>query len=275
MRKLWQKGWPVRIALLGLGLVLLLVALAHWIAPYGPLDVVIQERLQPPSLAHPFGTDRLGRDVLSRVLHGGRLSLTVGMIAVAINLAGGILLGLAAGFFRGRFDLLVMRVTDIFMAMPGLIFALFIVAVLGPGLPNVMLALGIGGIPGMTRMVRGSVLAVQGREFVEAAQALGASRLRIMFRHILPNVLPPILVLATLDAGGAILAASGLSYIGLGAQPPTPEWGAMLTESRNYLTQAWWLSAFPGLAIMTVVLCLNIVGDAVRDILDPKLRGAA
>lgn len=275
MRLLWDKGTVVRVALVGIAVIILAALLAPLVAPYDPMAVDPSHRLLPPNRQHLFGTDQLGRDGFSRVVWGGRLSLTVGLIAVAIELVVGTVVGVVSGYLGGVVDTVVMRLCDVMLAMPGLVLALFIVAVLGPGLTNVMVALGIGGIPGVTRLVRGATLALREREFVESARAAGASAPRVMARHILPNVLPPILVLTTLDVGTIILAGAALSFIGLGAQPPSPEWGAMLTGARDYFTRAWWLSVFPGLAIVTVVLCLNVMGDAVRDVMDPWLRQTA
>ncbi|MDI6823035.1 MAG: ABC transporter permease [Bacillota bacterium] len=275
MKRLWRKGMPVKMALVGISVIAMLSLLAPWLAPFDPLAVNPAHRLQPPNRAHLLGTDQLGRDVLSRLMWGGQLSLTVGLIAVSIELSAGTVVGLASGYLGGTVDAVVMRLCDVMLAVPGLVLALFIVAILGPGLTNVMVALGIGGIPGVTRLVRGATLAVREREYVESARAAGAHAVQVMARHVLPNVLPPILVLTTLDVGTIILAGAGLSFIGLGAQPPSAEWGAMLTGARDYFTRAWWLSVFPGLAIMAVVLCLNVIGDAVRDMLDPWLRQAA
>lgn len=245
---------------------------APLIAPYDPLQQNFQVALQPPSLAHPFGTDDVGRDILSRIIYGTRISLRVGLIAVTISSVLGVLLGLAAGYYGGWVDNTIMRVMDVLLAFPGLLLALAIIAVLGPGLFNVMIAVGLGSVPVYTRLTRASTLSVRERDYVLAARALGFRNRRIMLRYILPNVIPPVIALATLGVAGAILTAAGLSFIGLGAQPPTPEWGAMLTQGRQYLQKAWWFTVFPGLAIMITVLAINILGDALRDALDPKLR---
>jgi len=272
MKALWKKGLDVRVSIIGMVAIILLAVFAPLIAPFDPLKQDIQDRMQPPNRHHLMGTDQLGRDVFSRILWGGRLSLTVGLIAVAIELVFGIIIGLISGYLGGAVDNLIMRLCDVMLAIPGLVMALFIVAIIGPGLTKVMIALGIGSIPGVTRLVRGATLALKDRDYVVASRAAGAKPSQVMMWHVLPNVLPPILVLATLDVGTIILAGAGLSYIGLGAQPPSPEWGAMLTGARDYFTVAWWLSVFPGIAIMLVVLFLNIIGDAVRDIIDPWLR---
>jgi peptide/nickel transport system permease protein len=210
--------------------------------------------------------------MFSRVLHGARISLRVGLISVGIGGGVGILLGIVAGFRGGFVDDLIMRLMDLLLAFPGILLALAIIAILGPGLTNVMIAVGIAGIPVYTRVARATTLALREREFVVGARAIGCRDGRIMLRYVLPNVLPPLIVLATLGIAGAILTAAGLSFIGLGAQPPAPEWGAMLTRGRNYLQQAWWYSTFPGLAIMVTVLGINMLGDALRDALDPRLR---
>ena len=273
MRQIWRAGVATRVAIIVLAVIVLCVILANFLAPYSPDQVDVTAIMQPPTWHHLLGTDELGRDILSRMLYGGRLSLTVGLVAVAIEFIGGVLVGVLSGYIGGFLDTVIMRVVDVMLAMPGLIFALFIVAVLGPGLVNVMIALGIGGIPGIVRVARASTLAFREREFVEGARALGASVWRISMVHLVPNILPPILVLVFLDIGGYILAASGLSFIGLGAQPPSPEWGAMLADGRNYFPEAWWMTVFPGLLIGLVVLCVNVIGDTFRDALDPALRG--
>lgn len=274
MKALWRSNAATRVGMVVLGLIVLSVILANWIAPYNPTQVDVLAIMQGPSWRHLLGTDELGRDILSRLLFGGRLSLTVGLVAVAIEFSFGVVIGVVSGYIGGWFDTIVMRITDVMLAMPGIIFALFIVAVLGPGLVNVMIALGIGGIPGLVRVSRGSTLGFRHREFVEGALAVGAPMWRVTMRHLVPNILPPILVLVFLDVGGYILAASALSFIGLGAQPPSPEWGAMVADGRNYFPQSWWMTVFPGLLIGLVVLCVNVIGDTFRDRMDPTLRGS-
>ncbi len=274
MRRILRSGPHVQVAAVILGLIILATILASLISPYSPTAQDIMSNLQAPSLHHLFGTDPLGRDVFSQVLYGGRISLSVGLIAVMIEFFFGVILGVTTGYLGGWLDAVVMRLTDIMLAMPGLVFALFIVAILGPGIVNVMIALGIGSIPSVTRITRGSTLSVCHREYVDAARASGATFWHIALRHIVPNVISPIMVLVLLDIGGFILSAAGMSFIGLGAQPPSPEWGAMLSNARNYFPSAWWLSVFPGVAIAAVVLCVNIIGDAVRDYMDPRLRAA-
>lgn len=252
---------------------LILIALAApLIAPYDPLQQNFQEALSPPSSKHFFGTDDVGRDLFSRVVYGTRISLRVGLVAVAIGGGLGVLLGMLAGFYSGFVDNLIMRIMDVLLAFPGLLLALAIVAILGPGLFNVMIAVGIGNVPVFTRMMRASTLGVRERDYVLAARATGCRDTRVMLRYIIPNAIAPVIVLSTLGVAGAILAAAGLSFIGVGAQPPTPEWGAILTLARQYLERAWWSTFFPGLAIMITVLAINMLGDGLRDALDPKLR---
>ena len=271
----WRQLRRNRSAMFGaaiLSVELILAILAPWIAPYDPFDQDPTAALDPPSSAHLFGTDDTGRDIFSRVLYGTRISLRVGLISVGIGGGIGIALGILAGFRTGLVDDVIMRMMDLMLAFPGILLALAIIAILGPGLFNVMIAVGLANIPFYTRLARGTTLSLRERDFVVGARAIGCRDGRIMARYILPNVLPPLIVLATLGIAGAILTAAGLSYIGLGAKPPAPEWGAMLTRGRNFLEQAWWYSTFPGLAIMITVLGINMLGDALRDALDPKLR---
>ncbi len=263
-----------RGATLGLVILLLLIAtaiFAPYLAPYDPFEVR-PNRLEPPSSEHLLGTDRLGRDLLSMLIHGSRISLQVGLVAVGIAMIIGTMLGLLAGYLGGWVDNVIMRFMDILLAFPGLLLALVIIAVLGTGLFNVMIAIGIASIPTYTRLVRGDTLSVKENEYAVAAHAQGASALRIMIRHILPNVVAPIIVMATLGVAGAILASAGLSFIGLGPSPPSAEWGAILAQSRVYIRRAWWLLAFPGMAITITVLSINMVGDGLRDALDPQLK---
>lgn len=264
-----------RTAMIGaviLAIEILLAIAAPIVAPFDPLKQNPRAALQAPSREHLMGTDDTGRDLFSRVIWGSRISLRVGIFSVLIGGGIGIALGVIAGFRGGWLDNLIMRCMDLLLAFPGILLALGIIAILGPGLTNVMLAVGISSIPGYTRVARGSTLALREREFVTSARSVGAKDGRIMLRYILPNVLPPLVVLATLGIAGAILTAAGLSFIGLGAVPPTPEWGAILTLGRKYINQAWWYTTFPGLAIMITVLGINMLGDALRDALDPKLR---
>lgn len=271
-RRRLRRNVGALLGLLILAVMALATALAPLIAPYDPLAVAPEAQLKPPSAAHWAGTDLFGRDVFSRLLFGGRVSLLVGVVAVLIASVPGTALGLIAGYYRGWIDGLTMRAMDLMLSFPGILLALGIVALLGPGLLNVMIAVGIAGIPSYTRLVRGSVLAVEKNLYVRAARIIGCQDGRILLRHILPNVLAPIVVLSTLDMAWAILNASSLSFLGLGAQPPTPEWGAMLSEGRGLMRQAPWITIAPGLAIMLTVLSVNLLGDGLRDALDPRLR---
>jgi peptide/nickel transport system permease protein len=255
-----------------LGLLVVIAILAPLLAPFDPAIQDVDARLQPPGASHWLGTDLYGRDVLSRILHGARISLRVGLMSVAIGCSVGLVLGLTAGYYRGWTDTIIMRFIDAMLAFPSLLLALSLVAVLGGSLRNVMIAVGISSVPGYTRLVRGTVLSARENVYIEAARALGCANRLIMFRHILPNVFAPILVLATLGTASTIIVASALSYLGMGAQPPTPEWGLMLSEGRSYLRRAWWISTFPGLAIMVTTLAINLLGDGLRDALDPRLR---
>jgi peptide/nickel transport system permease protein len=242
------------------------------IAPAEPNVMVATDALHGPSTKYPFGTDQFGRDILSRIMHGARLSFQVGFVAVSIAFVCGVLLGVVAGYYGGWIDAIIGILIDIMLAFPGILLALAIVAILGPSLLNLMVAVGIAEIPRYTRLIRGQVLSARGLQYVDAARVIGAGDPAIMFRHILPNVLAPAIVLATLGIGGAILVGAALSFLGLGAKPPTAEWGAMLSAGRNYLQQAWWITFFPGLAIMVAVLSINLLGDGLRDALDPRLR---
>jgi ABC-type dipeptide/oligopeptide/nickel transport system permease subunit len=229
--------------------------------------------LRPPSQDALFGRDELGRDILSRVIHGARISLTIGLIAVTIGALLGTPVGAVSGYYGGKVDLLIQRLIDIMMAFPGILLAIVIVSIMGVGLKNVMLAVGIVSVPTYVRLVRGSVLAIKEQDFVSAAKALGSGDLRIIFRHILPNCLGPLIVQSTLQIATSILWAAGLGFLGLGAQAPTPEWGTMLSRGRLYIWNAYHLTLFPGLAIFLSVLGFNLLGDGLRDALDPRLRG--
>ncbi|MBI4278531.1 MAG: ABC transporter permease [Armatimonadetes bacterium] len=244
---------------------------APLLAPYNPIDMSV-ETLQPPTGRHLMGTDIYGRDILSQILYGGRVSLRVGLISVAIGATTGLILGLWAGYAGGWADTLEMRFIDIMLAFPGLLLALAIAGVLGPGITNTMVAVGIASIPEYARLVRGTVLSAKEFLYVEAARAVGCVDARVVRRHILPNIVAPVLILATLGIGRAILTGAALGFLGLGAQPPTPEWGAMLSTGRDHLRVAWWVSTFPGLAIAVAVLSINMLGDGLRDALDPRLR---
>ncbi len=258
------------------GLIILLVLIcmavaAPLLAPYDPFEIS-ENLMEPPSGDHLMGTDPLGRDLMSMIIFGSRISLQVGLIAVGIATVVGTVFGLVAGYMEGWVDNVIMRFMDILLAFPGILLALVIIAVLGSGLFNVMIALGIAAIPTYTRLVRGSTLSAKQNEYVMAAQAQGANLSRLLFKHILPNVMAPIIVNATLGVAGAILASAGLSFIGLGPSPPTAEWGAILAQSRQYIRRAWWLVTFPGMAITLTVLSINMVGDGLRDALDPQLK---
>jgi len=258
------------------GTLLAIIVLAALIGlrftPYDPVLMDVPNRLAEPGAQHVLGSDHYGRDIFSRILNGAHLSLLIGAVSVLLAVTGGLLLGLSAGFAGGWVDFLVMRLIDLMLAFPSVLLALGIVAIAGPSLFNVMLAVGIASIPTYTRMVRASVLTVRGLPYIEASRALGSSPLRTIGRHVVPNILAPLIVLATLGTAGAILTGAALSFLGLGAQPPTPEWGAMLSEARNYMRLGWWLTVFPGLAIGVTVLALNQLGDGLRDLLDPYLR---
>ncbi|OPZ56907.1 MAG: Glutathione transport system permease protein GsiD [Synergistetes bacterium ADurb.Bin520] len=227
---------------------------------------------EPPSAQFWLGTDEFGRDILSRIIYGARISLMVGFISVGIAMCVGGVLGAVAGYYGGRTDNLIMRAMDILLSIPSILLAIAIAASLGPGLFNLMIAVGIAAIPQYARIVRGSVLSIRGQEFVEAARAVGSSDARIIFKHILPNCMAPIIVQGTLGVATAILVAAGLSFIGLGTQPPIPEWGAMLSGGRSYIRDYPYMTLFPGIAIMLTILALNFVGDGLRDALDPKLK---
>lgn len=253
-------------------LVIVVAIAAPALTPFDPVKMNPPERLQPPSVHHPFGTDQLGRDVLSRVLHGGRLSLPMGVIPIAVAAIVGLILGLVTGSLGGWVDLVLMRIVDVWIAFPPILLAMAIVTVLGTGLPNIMVALGIAWIPYYARMVRGSVLEAKQRTYVDAARALGSLEWRIVLRHVLPNVLTPILVMSSMGVANAILAGAALSFLGLGAQAPAPEWGTSLADARQFIRLGWWIGLFPGLAIAITVLGANLLGDGLRDALDPKLK---
>ncbi|MCL0097370.1 ABC transporter permease [Dehalococcoidia bacterium] len=259
-----------RLAMIGAAIILALVliaVLAPFIAPHDPIEQNLEHRLLSPNTEYLLGTDNLGRCILSRLIHGTSVSLQIGVMVVGIAAFVGVTLGLIAGYRGGLTDELIMRIVDILLAFPGIILALAIAGILGPSLYNVMLALAVVGWTSYARVVRGSVLSVKEKEFVEAAQALGTGEARIMFRHVLPNVVAPVIVMATLGMAHVILAAAALSFLGLGAQPPTPEWGSMLNDGRAFMRSAPHLTIFPGLAIMVTVLAFNFLGDALRDIL--------
>ena len=272
---LWRRLRRNRAAVAGAGIVVvfvLLAVLAPALVPFNPIQGDLNDRLQPPSASHWLGTDELGRDIFSRILFGARISLQIQIVAVLLALVIGVTLGSVGGYLGGHVDNVIMRAMDVLLAFPGIFLALGIIAALGPGLLNLMLAAGISSVPQFARIVRASVLSLKEREFVEAARALGGGSNRIMFRHLLPNCLAPIIVQSTLRMATVLLTASGLSFLGLGVQPPTPEWGAMLSNARSYLIVAPHVATIPGVAIMIVVVGFNLFGDGLRDTLDPRLR---
>jgi len=274
-REIWRRLKRNRAAMIGGIVVLLFVAiaiLAPLVAPFHPNEGDLTQRLKSPGHEHLLGTDALGRDLLSRVIYGARISLQIQIVSVSIALVIGTFLGMVGGYYGGKFDHLIMRLMDILLAFPGIFLAISIIAVLGPGLLNLMLAAGIYSIPQFARIIRGSVLTLKEKEFVEAARAVGESDLNILFRYLLPNSMAPIIIQTTLRMATVLLTASGLSFLGLGVQPPTAEWGAMLSNARAYIVTAPHVAMVPGLAIMLVVMGFNLFGDGLRDSLDPRLR---
>ena len=263
------------LAMVGLVIIVVMIVLAllaPYISPYPYEAADFKNRYATPSVEHWFGTDELGRDIFSRLLYGSRYSLRIGLISVAISAIGGIFFGAIAGYFGGAVDNIIMRLLDVLQAMPGIVLAIAISAALGPGLTNSVIALSISSIPGYARMTRASILNVRKMEYLEAATSINCSNARIIWKHVLPNALSPLIVQATMGIAGAIMGAAMLSFIGLGVQPPTPEWGAMLSAGRNYLRDYPHLCIFPGVMIMMAVLSLNMLGDGLRDALDPKLK---
>ncbi len=258
-----------------LGVIGIAALFAPALAPYDSVRVKPAEALSPPTLQHPFGTDQYGRDILSRAIVGSRLSLLIGLGAVVVALTAGVILGLSCGVIGGWTDLIVMRLIDIMMAFPSILMALVVVARLGQGTVNVMLAVGVSLIPSFVRLVRGDVLSVKENVYVEAARALGCWPARLAVRHVLPNVVAPIIVLSTVAIAWSIILGASLSFLGLGPRPPIPEWGIDLSNGRSYLLRAWWISSVPGFCIMLTVVAVNLVGDALRDELDPRLRSLA
>jgi len=270
-----------RTALFGLGvvsIVLLAAALAPWLTPFDPLDQDINQRLKEPGWqtaegrVHALGTDHLGRDILARVIFGSRIALVVGLSAVLISGVLGMAIGLLSGYFGGKVDDFFMRLADVQLAFPFILLAIAVIGVLGPSLRNIIIVIGVSSWVVYARVVRGEVLSIREREFVQAAIALGSRDGRVLLRHVLPNAFTPWLVVATLDMARVIVIESALSFLGLGVQPPTPTWGGMLADGRVYLSTAWWLATFPGLAILVTVLGINLLGDGLRDTLDPRLK---
>jgi peptide/nickel transport system permease protein len=272
----WRRIGRNSSLVVGVAILVVVVAgalLAPQVAPYDPIDQEFTSQLRSPSAAHLFGTDEFGRDIFSRVVFGARIALYVGVLADAIATALGVLLGIVAGYAGGRVDALITRVIDVLLAFPYLLLAMIVVAILGPGLINAMIAIAVVYTPQFARVVRGVVLSIKEQEFVEGARAAGAGPARILARCILPNIVSPIIVLATLTVGFMIVETAGLSFLGLGASPPTPEWGSMLATGRSYMLTAPWIATFPGLAILVTVIGFNLLGDGLRDLLDPRLRG--
>jgi peptide/nickel transport system permease protein len=271
----WVLLWRNRLAISGLALVLGLFAvalLARWLTPYDPDFIDLKQVLMAPSPAHLLGTDTLGRDVLSRIIFGARVSLLVGFVAVGIATLIGVLVGALAGYYGGVLDQILMRLVDLMLCFPTIFLILAVIAVLGPSIWNIMAVIGLTSWMGVARLVRAEFLSLREREFVVAARALGASDARLIWRHLLPNALTPVMVSATLGVAGAILVESSLSFLGLGVQPPTPSWGNMLTMGKDNIEIAWWLSVFPGLAILVTVMSYNLLGEGIREAIDPRLR---
>lgn len=276
---LWREGWrrfrKNKMALVGLGIVIFFILLAIFaplIAPYSITEQNLSQRLQPPSSKHLFGTDDFGRDIFSRVIYGARISLWVGFFSVLGSVIVGSLLGIIAGYYGRWIDGIISRLFDIMLAFPSILLAIGIVAVLGPSLQNALIAIAVINIPNFGRLIRSRVLSIKQEEYVMAAKAIGMSDMRILFHHILPNSMAPIIVQGTLAIATAIIEAAALGFLGLGAQPPNPEWGKMLADSKDFLTQAPWTMIFPGLAIMLTVLGFNLMGDGLRDALDPRMK---
>ena len=278
-RKLWRERFDIlwRNALAKTGLVviaiyLIVAFLGPFFVPFDPLEPDLPNTLKAPSFEHFFGTDEFGRDIFSRIIMGARISLFVGVATVVISFVLGTLLGATAGYCGGKTDSIIMRIMDIKLSFPDILLAIVVVTILGPGLQNVVIAVGVQSTPMFARMIRSTVLSVKESDYVLAARGLGANNMRILFKHVLPNCMAPMIVLGTLRIGTAIITASGLSFLGLGAQPPIPEWGAMLASGRNYLRAASWVSTIPGLAIMAVVFGFNVLGDGLRDAMDPRMK---
>jgi peptide/nickel transport system permease protein len=276
LKVFWRYFKRNRLAIFGLIVIaalFLIAGLAAFLAPYDPGQTNVALKLNRPSLHHYLGTDQLGRDVFSRMLYGSRVSLSVGFVAVAISIFIGILVGAVAGYYGGWADNILMRFVDTMLCFPTFFLILTVVALLGPGILKIMVVIGITSWMGTSRFVRAEFLSLRERDFTQAARALGVKDFRIIFRHILPNALAPVFVTATLDVATAILVEAGLSFLGFGVQPPAPSWGNILTEGRTYIFDAWWLTVFPGLAILVTVLSFNLLGEGLRDAIDPRLRG--
>ncbi|OLN33702.1 nickel transporter permease [Desulfosporosinus metallidurans] len=275
LHDMWVRLKRNKLALFGLFLVVSLVViaiLAGIIAPYDPVQIALKESLKPPSSAHLMGTDVLGRDVFSRIIYGTRASLVIGVVATSISLVIGVVIGAISGYYGGWIDSIMMRITDIFFAFPFFLLAIAIMTFLGPSFINVFIALGIVGWTNYARLVRGQVISVKESDYVEAAHAVGAKDLRIIWKHVLPNTLAPIIVYTTMNVGGVILSEAGLSFLGIGVQPPAPSWGLMLSEASNFIFNAPWMVIWPGVAIFLTVLGYNLLGDGLRDALDPRMK---
>ncbi len=276
-RVLYRRLKPNRVALMGGFFIIFLsfiAVMAPLIAPYDPAESELAISLQSPNPSRPFGTDEFGRDILSRIIYGARVSLLIGLVSVSIGALGGVLLGVISGFYGGKVDNVIMSVINILLSFPGILLALLFVTIVGVGAKNIMFSVGIYSVPTFARLVRGSVLSVREREYVEAARALGFNDFRVVFRHIFPNVLAPIIVQSTFSIASAIRIAAGLSFLGLGVEPPTPEWGAMLSDGRGYLEVAPHICIIPGTVLFLTVMAFNLFGDGLRDALDPFLKEA-
>lgn len=276
LKEIWRRFKKNKSAMVGLVVLLLFALIAIFANLIVPYEKAIEQngaiRLQGPSSEHWFGTDAFGRDTFARILHGSRVSLSIGFAAVGISLIVGGLLGAAAGYYGGAIDNIIMRIMDVFMCIPGILLALAIVAALGTGMRNLLIAIAISSVPSFVRLIRSVILTVVENDYIEAARSYGAKDFRIIVRYILPNAMGPIIIQATMGIAGTILSAAGLSYMGMGIQPPAPEWGAMLSEARDYMRTTPHLLYFPGFAILISALCFNLVGDGLRDALDPKLK---
>lgn len=270
--RVFRKNKTGMLSLIYMFLVVLFVALAPLIAPYKPNEMDFENILSAPSRQHIMGTDDFGRDIFSRILWGGRDTLIIAFLAEILADVSCLAIGLFIGYRGGKIDLIFMRIIDVFMAFPSILLMLTIVAILGPGITTIFVAIAVSSIPKGVRFARALVLELKAREYVAAARSMGASAGFVMLEHLLPNMLPTIIVFAALGFGGSIMVTAGLSYLGLGPQPPSPEWGAMLNSGRNYLGQAWWMSFFPGLVVSSVIFAINLLGNALRDALDPKLK---
>ncbi len=275
LRRMWHNFKKRKVAVIGLIIVCIYVILAIFaplLAPYDPLKQDLPNMLQTPSAKHLLGTDEVGRDILSRVLYGSAISLRIGFTVVFLAFIIGVPIGVVAGYYGGLLDSLLMRAMDVLMAFPGMLLAIMFVSILGPGLNNAILAVGLFTVPNFARLARGETLSLKHSEYIEASKAIGASNFRIIMTHVLNNIMAPLIVTSTLSFGNSILTTSGMGFLGIGAQPPTPEWGAMLSSGRQYLLNAPHVTMIPGLAILFLVLGLNLLGDGLRDVLDPKLK---